>query len=206
MLPLNEAKLLLVGQGSIILPDSVLSRFIVLIHEKIHQNIYWRTGVMLAYREASEISNLARIKADPADQKIFISINGRESTRRSFLALIRDVFNRIHDSFANLEATECVPVPNHPNHPPLDYQELLGLEAMGERDYSIGKLRIKVNLRQLLDGYESIESRQWQRRGDRDELKRLEQHYHHYGDIIQGDKVGEDKVGNDKIGRDKVQN
>ena len=77
---------------------------------------------------------------------------------------------------------------------------------MGERDYPIGKLRIKVNLRQLLDGYESIESRQWQRMGNRDEIGRLEKHYHHYGDIIQGDKVSQDKVGSDKIGHDKIQN
>ncbi|MBW4464489.1 MAG: leucine-rich repeat domain-containing protein [Pegethrix bostrychoides GSE-TBD4-15B] len=198
-----------------ILPDSVLSRFIVLIHKKIHQNIYWRTGVMLAYREANEISNLARIKADPADQKIFISISGRESTRRSFLALIRDVFNRIHDSFANLEVTECVPVPGHPDHPPLDYQELLGLEEMGIQDYPIGKLRIKVNLRSLLDGYEPIESRQRQRMKDqgmeieyreemgmsgihlhinqKNEDRRNTTHQHGKGDNVAGDYVQGDK-------------
>ena len=33
---------------------------------------------------------------------------------------------------------------------------------MGEREYPIGKLRIKVNLRQLLDGYESLEQRRRQ--------------------------------------------
>ena len=145
-----------------ILPEGVLSRFIVLSHEKIHEQVCWRSGVMLAYREGEEIYNIARIKADPEDNKIFISVSGHESTRRVFLSLIRDTFTKIHRSFANLEVTEWVPVPGHPNHPPLDYQELLGLEAMGERDYPIGKLRIRVNLRQLLDGYESLEARQHQ--------------------------------------------
>jgi internalin A len=143
-----------------ILPEGVMSRFIVLSHEKIHDQIRWRSGVMLAYREGDEIYNLARIKADPEDKKIFIAVSGRENTRRVFLSLIRDTFAKIHSSFANLEVTEWVPVPKHPDHPPLDYQDLLGLEAMGERDYPIGKLRIKVNLRQLLDGYESLELRQ----------------------------------------------
>ncbi|MGL5082956.1 MAG: leucine-rich repeat domain-containing protein [Microcoleaceae cyanobacterium] len=143
-----------------ILPGSILSRFIVLSHEKIHNQIHWRTGVMLAYREGTEICNIARVKSDPEDRKIFISINGRESTRRSFLAMIRDVFQSIHSSFGNLQVGEWVPVPGHPEHAPLDYQELLGLEAMGEKDYPIGKLRIRVNLRQLLDGYEPLESRQ----------------------------------------------
>jgi internalin A len=183
-----------------ILPASILSRFIVLTHEKIHQETYWRSGVMLAHCEGSEPCNIARVKADPEDRKIFISIDGRAATRRSFLMLLRDVFNRIHRSFANLDVSEWVPVPGHPDHPPLDYQELLGLEAMGEREHAIGKLRIKVNLRQLLDGYEPIELRQ--RRGDRDDF--FDRGYNHYGDIIYGDKVGEDKVGNDKIGRDKL--
>ena len=32
-----------------ILPEGVLSRFIVLSHEKIHDQTCWRSGVMLAY-------------------------------------------------------------------------------------------------------------------------------------------------------------
>ncbi|MBI4781817.1 MAG: leucine-rich repeat domain-containing protein [Oscillatoriophycideae cyanobacterium NC_groundwater_1537_Pr4_S-0.65um_50_18] len=185
-----------------ILPESIISRFIVLTHDKIHQDTYWRSGVMLAHTEGSETCNIARIKADPEDKKIFISISGRESTRRSFLFLIRDTFQKIHRSFANPDISEWVPVPGHPDHPPLDYQELLGLEEMGDRTVTIGKLKLRVDLRQLLDGYESIVDRQQRRMGDRGEAERFE--YHYYGDVIHGDKVGNDKVGNDKIGRDKT--
>jgi internalin A len=192
-----------------VLPESILSRFIVLMHDKIHNQIYWRSGVMLAYTEGSETYNLARVKADTEDKKIFISINGRESTRRSFLLIIRDVFIRIHSSIKS-EITEWVPVPGYPDHPPLDYQELLGLEAMGEREYAIGKLRIKVNLRQLLDGYEAIESRQRRKNkfdidGDYDEdnpyivindNRSRNTHQHGKrdnfgGDRIQGNKINE---------------
>ncbi|WP_374939414.1 COR domain-containing protein [Tolypothrix sp. FACHB-123] len=142
-----------------VLPESIISRFIVITHEKIHNQIYWRSGVMLRYQEHNEIYNIACIKADPEDKKIFITISGRKETRRLFLGILRDVFNKIHKSIPNLEITEWVPIPGYPNHPPLDYQELLGLEAMGERTVTIGKLKLKLDLRQLLDGYESLESR-----------------------------------------------
>ncbi|WP_392482855.1 COR domain-containing protein [Nostoc sp. C110] len=145
-----------------VLPESIISRFIVNTHEKIHNQIYWRSGVMLQYQENNEIYNIARIKADPEDKKIFITISKRQETPRLFLGILRDVFQKIHKSLPNLEITEWVPVPNHPNHPPLDYQELLGLEAMGESTITIGKLKLKLDLRQLLDGYEDIRTRQRQ--------------------------------------------
>ncbi|BAY31184.1 leucine-rich-repeat protein [Nostoc carneum NIES-2107] len=151
-----------------VLPESIISRFIVITHEKIHHQIYWRSGVMLQYQENNEIYNIACIKADPEDKKIFITISGRKETRRLFLGILRDVFNKIHKSLPNLEITEWVPVPDYPNHPPLDYQELLGLEAMGESTVTIGKLNLKLNLRQLLDGYESLESRRKSQKGDND--------------------------------------
>ncbi|MBD2329804.1 leucine-rich repeat domain-containing protein [Alkalinema sp. FACHB-956] len=160
-----------------ILPDSIISRFIVLSHEKIHNQTYWRTGVLLQYCENGDPCNIARIKSDPADSKIFISISGREQTRRAFLTLIRDTFQRIHKSFANLEIGEYIPVPGHPDADPLDYQELLGLEDMGEQIKTIGKLKLRLNLRQLLDGYESMEQRQRRRiqeRGDEDYRREYE--------------------------------
>ncbi|WGV28426.1 COR domain-containing protein [Halotia branconii] len=149
-----------------VLPKSIISRFIVITHEKIHNQIYWRSGVMLAYQENNEIYNIARIKADPEDKKIFITISGRKETRRLFLGILRDVFQKIHKSLPNLEITEWVPVPGYPKHPPLDYQELLGLESMGESKIIIGKLKLKLDLRQLLDGYEDIGTRQRKSKGD----------------------------------------
>ncbi|MEO1741364.1 MAG: COR domain-containing protein, partial [Cyanobacteria bacterium J06629_9] len=183
-----------------VLPDSVISRFIVLTHEKIHNHTYWRSGVMLAYTEGGEVYNIARVKADPADAKIFIAVSGRESTRRSFLLMIRDVFNKIHGNIA--KPTEWVPVPGHLDHPPLDYQELLGLEDMGEQNVVIGKLKLKLNLRQLLDGYEPAELRQLRKQGIdvkddgmkifiNDGRSTLHQHGtrdNFGGDLVQGDK------------------
>nr|WP_278003395.1 COR domain-containing protein [Nodosilinea sp. TSF1-S3] len=185
-----------------ILPESVLSRFIVLSHEKIHNHIHWRSGVMLAYREGDEVFNIARIKADPEDKKIFIAIAGRETTRRVFLSLIRDIFTRIHRSFADLEVSEWVPVPNHPDHPPLDYQELLGQEGMGIQEFPIGKLRLRLNLRQLLDGYEPVEARR-----QRDLKERGLDMEERYGDIhiYQGSRTTHQHGSGDNVAGDLIQ-
>ena len=170
-----------------VLPESIISRFIVITHEKIYNQIYWRSGVMLQYQENNKIYNIARIKADPEDEKIFITISGRQETRRLFLGILRDVFQKIHKSLPNLEITEWVPVPKYPNHPPLDYQELLGLEAMGVLEYPIGKLKININIRQLLDGYESRESRQKIQKGDPESDRSTIIYIHNDNNNQQGD-------------------
>ncbi|MGC1199153.1 MAG: COR domain-containing protein, partial [Geitlerinemataceae cyanobacterium] len=192
-----------------ILPDSILSRFIVLTHDKIHEATYWRTGVMLAYCEGKEVCNIARIKSDPEEEKIFIAVSGRESTRRSFLSMIRDTFSKIHNSFGNLEVGKWVPVPGHPDADPLDYEDLLGLEEMGETHKIVGKLKLKLDLRQLLDGYESQEVRRMRKMDDRNvyyeesgypgvniyvdqkNLDRRSKTVHQHG---QGDNFGGDRI------------
>ena len=178
-----------------VLPASVLSRFIVLMHEKIYKQTYWRSGIMLAYREGDETFNIARIKADIEDKKVFISVSGRESTRRIFLSLIRDKFAEIHSAFADPDdVTEWVPVPEHPEADPLEYKELLGLEDMGDSTVTIGKLKLRLDLRQLLDGYEPREQRQQrQQRGGGDNSVNIT--------IQQG---GGDNVGGDNIDGNKI--
>ena len=50
-----------------ILPNSIISRFIVNTSDYIHNQTYWRSGVMLDYLESGEVYNIARIKADLED-------------------------------------------------------------------------------------------------------------------------------------------
>ncbi|TAE15646.1 MAG: GTP-binding protein [Oscillatoriales cyanobacterium] len=182
-----------------ILPDSILSRFIVLMHEKIHNCTHWRTGVMLEYTEGAEVYNIARIKSDPEDEKISIAISGRESTRRSFLSLIRDTFSKIHNSFANLEISQWVPVPGYPDADPLDYEELLGLEDMGENTVRVGKLKLKLDLRPLLDGYESIELRRIRQRGD-------DKYGREYDDLVEITKLAVSRPINNTLEAKMTQN
>ena len=176
-----------------ILPESILSRFIVLSHDKIHNQTYWRNGVMLVYQQNNEICNIARIKADLEDKKIFITISGREKTRRIFLGIIRDIFQKIHSTHPNLEITEWVPVPNYPDYPPLDYQELLGQELNEITTIFIAKLKLKLDLRKLLDGYESREDRQQHAKTYIENLVIYNQNGK--GDNVAGDHIEGDKNG-----------
>jgi internalin A len=137
-----------------ILFSSVISRFIVKMHHCISKRTYWRTGVILAFSE----SNRAYIKADLADAKIFIRIDGNPNTRRSTLAAIRNNFESIHLSISALEVDERVPLPDNPKFS-ISYKHLLKLESRGETNYFPEGSDHDYNIRELLDGISSIEDR-----------------------------------------------
>ena len=132
-----------------VLPGSIISRFIVRMNHYIHQKTYWRSGVVLANE-----GNLALVKADREDKIIKICVKGNINTRRNLLTAIRSQFDYIHKTIPGIIPVEKVPLIENPEII-LDYQELLGLEAMGEKDIAIGKLQQRIPLRQLLDGIES---------------------------------------------------
>ncbi len=146
-----------------VLPGSIISRFIVRMNHYIHQQAYWRSGVVLAKEE-----NTALVKADREDKKIIICINGQENTRRDLLAAIRFQFDDINKSIPGIVPEEKVPLIARPEIV-LDYQELLGLEAMGETSIAIGRLGKRIPLKQLLDGIEESSKRKKEdRENDRD--------------------------------------
>jgi small GTP-binding protein len=139
-----------------ILFSSVISRFIVKMHHRISKRTYWRTGVILAFPEG----NRAYIKADLADAKIFIRIDGNPNTRRDSLAAIRHTFYAIHHTISALEVQERVPLSDNPEAPPVSYTHLLSLEKRGKTNYSPEGSDRDYNIRELLDGISSIEERQ----------------------------------------------
>lgn len=117
--------------------NSIITRFIVRMHEKISKSTYWRTGVVLEYKSGDEILNEALIKADAAEKKIFIFIRGNEQTRREFLYAIREKFEDIHytfsKEFAEKGVAEKIPIPTDPKFL-VDYKHLLKMEADGKGD------------------------------------------------------------------------
>ena len=134
-----------------VLPNSIISRFIVRMQSFVQPDLYWRTGVMPAHEK-----NEALVNADIEDKKIFIWIRGPEHTRRDFLSKIRGQFDSIHDTISAIQADEKVPVPDHPEIV-VDYKHLLRLQAMGESSFVPEGLGEKVDVRRLLDGVESHE-------------------------------------------------
>ncbi len=131
-----------------VLPSSIVSRFIVRMNGYIHKTV-WRAGVVL-----QKDGNTALVKADVEDRKIYIWVSGAENTRRDFLSVIRAEFDAIHKTIIKIEATEKVPVPEHPETEPIPFAMLLQAEREGRNTIPVmadGRL-IDVNVRELLNG------------------------------------------------------
>lgn len=139
-----------------VLPDAVVSRFITRMNQYITKQYCWKNGVFLHSDE-----NRAKIKADLVDRKIFIAINGKEQTRREFLAVIRSAFDEINSNY-KIEIKQMIPVPDHPEVL-VSYNDLMAHEDINEPEIVISELRKKFPVRKLLDGVEDPNARQERR-------------------------------------------
>ncbi len=138
-----------------VLPNSVISRFIVKAHKLIartNSRTYWRTGVILA----SDTGNLAYIKADLEDAKIFIRIKGNPHTRHNFLSIIRDKFDDIHDC-PKLTPDERIGLPDKPQGT-ASYKHLLKQLERGEITCFPEEADHSYNIRELIEGIEDRRS------------------------------------------------
>jgi internalin A len=130
-----------------VLPDRIISRFIVRTYPYISKNTYWRTGVVLANQEG----NRALVKSDREEKIIYIRVSGNPPTRRNLLATARSHFDHIHRTTPRIEAEEKVRYEGIL----LDYQDLLELERAGEQTLYIPKLKKRVNVKEVLNAFES---------------------------------------------------
>lgn len=137
------------------LPDSVISRFIVRMNQYITRPHYWKNGVFLECGEGDK--NWAKIKADLVDRKIFISVTGKDQTRRAFLAVIRAAFDEINSNF-KIEIEQKIPLPNAPEVL-VSYKDLLAYEEMNEPQIVVPEVRKKFSVGELLDGVEELSTR-----------------------------------------------
>lgn len=140
-----------------VLPQSVISRFIVRMHEVITPPIYWRKGVLL-----DDGWNQALVRADLESKKIFIFVDGATRTRRDFLSRIRAQFEHIHKSIESLQVQEKVALPNQLEIT-VSYKYLLELEDKGRKQVDIEGVKDPVNLQRLLNGFESADKRRERR-------------------------------------------
>jgi internalin A len=133
---------------------SIVTRFIVRMHERIESKTYWRNGVVLAYKVGGEVKNRALIKADSTAAKIAIAVSGEQNTRRDFLSLIRGIFEGIHNTIPNLTVKEKAPIPGHEDVV-ADYNHLITLEGKGVDDYYPEGLTESLSIKELLGGIKS---------------------------------------------------
>lgn len=129
-----------------VLPQSVVSRFIVAMHRHIKPNSAWRYGAVLEWDGCQ-----ARVKADLEDRRLEIQVQGDITRRRSLLDIIREKLETIHDGFSEkLGVEEFVPVPGHPGKKE-SYRKLIQMERDGETSVYIQDVG-RIPLDQLLSG------------------------------------------------------
>jgi internalin A len=131
-----------------VLPVGLLPRFIVRTYTLSHGLSQWRSGAILQLEGCK-----AFVKADIADKRVYIRINGPIEKRRKLLAVIRSDFERIHYDIKNLLPDEMVPVPESPKTVVL-YKKLLELEKNNIatfQEYVDNKIVI-LNVKDLLNG------------------------------------------------------
>ena len=136
-----------------VLPNSIISRFIVRMHSYIYLNTYWRTGVIIAHQ-----NDKALVKADIEDRKIYIKITGSFLSRRNILTIIRSHFDTIHRTIPNIEAKEKLVLTDNPTVV-IDYEHLLRLEALGVRKYIPEGTSKKILVKRLLNEIEPPKER-----------------------------------------------
>jgi GTPase SAR1 family protein len=135
-----------------ILPEGLLPRFIVRTHNMSADSDRWRTGVVLKFED-----NVALVRADVQDKKIFISVSGPLEFQRPFLAVLRSHLNDLHRAISKLAPIEMVPLPQFPDVV-VPYEELRVLERQGIRTLPkvIGSEAIQFNVRALLNGVDAV--------------------------------------------------
>ena len=133
-----------------VLPNSIISRFIVRMNHYIHQKTYWRSGVVLAHE-----GNTALVKADREDRILKIRVKGIINTRRNLLTAIRSQFDYIHSTIPGIKPEQKVKLLGYPEIPPVNYEWLLELERRNKPSFIPPGLTDEINLRELLKSIES---------------------------------------------------
>ena len=136
-----------------ILPKSIMSRFIVKMHQsqKEGEGTLWRSGIVLEGRGCE-----ALVQAHPNQGCIDITLQGK-GNRVRLLAKIQTHFEEIHRSFEaiGVEAFVWVElrVKGRLRKDWVPYEALLNAEADGERELYWYSLRGKINVQEVLSGY-----------------------------------------------------
>jgi internalin A len=136
-----------------VLPSSVISRFIVRMHQFISHDTYWRRGVVL-----ERDGHRALVKADIEDRIISIAVAGRGDERRAMLGLIRADFERIHETIPKLRVAEKIPIPGYPGVL-ADYLHVVRLSRKGEVKFIPEGMDQHVSVGALLGEIETGDNR-----------------------------------------------
>lgn len=151
-LPPEQKSIELVVKYPEFLPNSILSRLMVRLHNYIDGQRKWRTGMVL--REDDIFKAMAHVVADKEEKQLSIKVIGER--RHDFLTFIRKEIKNINQSFQQLAVEELIPLPDLYEGKPrfVEYEDLIGRKDVGELYYFDGKLKKRYEVIALLEGIE----------------------------------------------------
>lgn len=123
------------------LTQSLYNRLIVQMKDDIHD--YERISGVQAFFENKVCEARALVNLDLDKKRIDIQVWGEE--KRQYLTIIRDKLEKIHSAFSGLKVERKLPVPGF-DETLVDFDELVGLERMGETTHVIGKIRKRFSI------------------------------------------------------------
>ncbi|KEF36653.1 small GTP-binding protein domain [Schinkia azotoformans MEV2011] len=146
------------------LPAGIMTRFIVKAHTfLIDQNgvkMCWRKGAYLHYEDAY---SLIRLRDGITERYLDIKVSGKNSrNRRQLLAIIRSIFDQIHNSIAKIRFTEKILCNCSPECTYLhEFKFLSRLEENGINEERCKESLKMVEISMLLDGIKIKKERRY---------------------------------------------
>lgn len=131
-----------------VLPQSVMSRFIVRMHSHISQSTYWRKGVVL---NSMDGENRALVFADFEEASVTILVTGDVYGRAALRDSIRSQFYEIHRTIPGIGADEFVPVRLY-SKVRIRYERLIALRDRGLKSEFVSEIGQSLPISELLDG------------------------------------------------------
>jgi hypothetical protein len=130
-------------------PDAFMTRFIVAKHADIVGEKRWRSGVVISNGTCS-----ALVRRAFARGHIEVEVHGPDNERRDYLAVIRETFRKLHETYENLKIKREVPYKTVW----LNFDHLLNFEK-NKKTYFHPELEEDIPVAEILNGYASPKER-----------------------------------------------
>ena len=137
------------------LPSSIITRLMLRFRNEIVSEQQWRYGMLL---DNPEFACQAIIKMRNENKTITITVLGESALKRDYLSVIRHSLHDINKAFENLQVEQLIPLPGYDGYF-VTYDELLGHERAGKKEYFRGELNENFSVAELLDAVISLEER-----------------------------------------------
>lgn len=140
------------------MPKSIVTRFICRNHKDIKQNMFWQSGVVLEMDDC-----LALVESSEINKRITIKVSGKWANKVMYH--IRKDIHIIHETVKNPPFDELIPCKSEEcksSGKPFyfKYETLIGFQKEGDRDIRCESCKKKMNIAELIEGVEEIESRE----------------------------------------------